>query len=109
MASQFDLTHLISLYVETAAAVRVQARRTPPNEIVATQEHTLRVDDLLATLAVEATIHHLDMIVHLDASGPAPAALAAVRTTLDGTAWLSHSHVVVGHQLGPRGDRTHAA
>ena len=35
-----------------------------------TQGHVLRVGDLLATLAVKAAIHHLDMIVELDRSVP---------------------------------------
>ena len=35
-----------------------------------TQGHVLRVGDLLATLAVKAAIHHLEMIVELDRSVP---------------------------------------
>lgn len=84
MASQSSLGYLTSTYVETAAAVRVLARRTSPEGTVATQNHVLRVDDLLSTLVVEAAIHHLDMIVDLDYPGPADAALAVVRSTLDG-------------------------
>ena len=84
MASQSSLSYLTSSYAETTAAVRVLARRTSLEATVTTQKHVLRVDDLLATLIVEAAIHHLDMIVELDYPGPADAALAVVRSTLDG-------------------------
>jgi hypothetical protein len=84
MASQSSLSYLTSTYAGTTAAVRVLARRTSLEATVTTQKHVLRVDDLLATLAVEAAIHHLDMIVELDYPGPADAALAVVRSTLDG-------------------------
>jgi len=56
----------------------------PLDVTVTTQDHLLRVDDLLATLAVEAAIHHLDMIVELDHPGPTDTAMAVVRVTLDG-------------------------
>ena len=94
MASQTSLHYLATAYLETAAAVRAQARHTPSDITVITQGHSLRVDDLLTTLAVEAAVHHLEMIVELAYQGPAPAALASVRRTLDGllgwptpTAW----------------------
>ena len=45
----------------------------------------LTAGDLLRTLAVEATIHHLDMIVCLPtAPGPSHEGLAQVRWCLDG-------------------------
>lgn len=84
MASQSSLSYLTSTYAETTAAVRTLARRTSLGATVSTQNHVLRVDDLLATLVVEAAIHHLDMITALDDPGPADAALAVVRSTLDG-------------------------
>ena len=43
----------------------------------------LSVDDLLSTLVVEATIHHLDMTVDLDRAGPRPEPVAVIRATLD--------------------------
>ncbi|WP_424346701.1 maleylpyruvate isomerase N-terminal domain-containing protein [Kocuria sp. CH-021] len=50
---------------------------------VRTEGHVLRVEDLLSTLAVEATVHHLDLIRHLDGSpGPAADGLAEVRRVL---------------------------
>jgi hypothetical protein len=51
--------------------------------LVATQGHVLRVDDLIATLVVEAAIHHLDLTVGLDDAGPRAAPLAVTRATLD--------------------------
>ena len=48
------------------------------------QGHVLGVEDLYATLAVEAAVHHLDLVVDLDRPGPGPAPLALVRRTLDG-------------------------
>jgi hypothetical protein len=84
MASQASLRYLTDSYAETSTAVRWLARRTPPDATVATQGHVLRVEDLLSTLAVEAAIHHLDMIVELSRPGPSDAAMELVRTTLDG-------------------------
>jgi hypothetical protein len=44
----------------------------------------LRVDDLLSTLTVEATIHHLDLVTDLPgAPGPTEAGLGEVRRVLD--------------------------
>jgi uncharacterized protein (TIGR03083 family) len=79
MASQWRLEYLIATYTETAAAVVHLADRTDPDELLATQGHILRADDLISTLVVEAAIHHLDM-GEVPADGP----LAVTRTTLDG-------------------------
>jgi hypothetical protein len=84
MASQSSLGYLTSTYVETAAAVRALARRMSAEATVSTQGHVLRTDDFLATLVVEAAIHHLDLIVELDDPGPPGSGLVVVRTTLDG-------------------------
>ena len=52
---------------------------------VRTQGMVIALPDLLATLTVEAVLHHLDLTVNLDSSPPAPpAALEVVRLTLDG-------------------------
>jgi hypothetical protein len=62
------------------AAVRLAA--LAPYPVIATQGHALTVADLADTLAVEATIHHLDMIASVPAApGPAPGCLALVRRT----------------------------
>lgn len=76
---------LRALYLETAAAAVRAAVATDPELRVATQGHVLTAADLMTTLAVEASIHHLDLVPHLpDAPGPSATGLAAVRTTLDG-------------------------
>jgi Mycothiol maleylpyruvate isomerase N-terminal domain len=84
MASAWRLDLLTGAYVETAQAVLWLAERTPPDALVATQGHVLGAEDLYATLAVEAAVHHLDLVVDLDRPGPGPAPLALVRRTLDG-------------------------
>jgi uncharacterized protein (TIGR03083 family) len=75
---------LTEAWRETApAAVRLAA--LAPYPVVATQGHALTVADFAATLAVEAAIHHLDMIAWLPAApGPAPGCLSLVGRTLDG-------------------------
>ncbi|MFC8427640.1 maleylpyruvate isomerase N-terminal domain-containing protein [Streptomyces sp. NPDC057253] len=85
-ASMFlDFRELRELYLETTAATVRAAADTPAELLVRTQGHVLTAADLVSTLAVEATVHHLDLVTELpDAPGPAPAGLAAVRATLDG-------------------------
>ena len=78
------LPGLAPLYAETAGAVCVAAGRVGPGELVATQGWVVRVEDLLSTLAVEAAVHHLDLVAHLDRPGPATAVLAEVRRVLEG-------------------------
>src|SRR4051794_12021685 len=76
---------LRGLYVETAEAVVEAAGSAGPSRRVRTQGHVLTVADLLSTLCVEATIHHLDLIVDLPAARtPAAEGLAEVRRVLDG-------------------------
>jgi len=84
MASAWAWPYLQQTYLETAAAVLVAAERRGASELVATQGHVLRVDDLVATLAVEAAIHHLDLVAHLDLPGPPEPALDLARITLVG-------------------------
>jgi hypothetical protein len=85
-ASMFlDFGQLQDLYLETLAAAVRAAEAADPEQRVGTQGHVLTAGDLLTTLAVEATVHHLDLTVRLPhAPGPAPEGLAAVRATLDG-------------------------
>jgi mycothiol maleylpyruvate isomerase-like protein len=78
------LAELSAVYAELVAAVMVLAERTAPDDLVGTQGHVLRADDLLSTLAVEAAVHHLDLVARLDRPGPAPEALAEVRRVLEG-------------------------
>src|SRR6185437_12368128 len=91
VASMFlRVEQLSELYVETATALVHAAKQADPDELVATQGHVLTAGDLLSTLAVEATIHHLDLAASLcdgpdtEAMMPAPSGLAEVRRTLDG-------------------------
>ena len=78
------LPELAAGYAELVAAVGVAAGRARPDALVGTQGHVLRTDDLLSTLAVEAAVHHLDLVACLDRPGPSPAALAEVRRVLEG-------------------------
>jgi hypothetical protein len=76
---------LQELYLETLAAAVHAAEAADPARRVATQGHVLTAGDLITTLAVEATVHHLDLTVRLPhAPGPSPEGLAVVRATLDG-------------------------
>jgi len=84
MASVWPLGHLSSTLCETAHAVVRCAAQVQPEDLVSTQGHVLAVRDLLATLVVEAAVHHLDLVVSLDHCGPGPEPLAVVRRTLDG-------------------------
>ncbi|MFF5860303.1 maleylpyruvate isomerase N-terminal domain-containing protein [Streptomyces sp. NPDC012751] len=80
-----DFGQLKELYLETLAATVRAAREARPERRVATQGHVLTAGDLITTLAVEATVHHLDLTVGLPhAPDPSPEGLAAVRATLDG-------------------------
>jgi Mycothiol maleylpyruvate isomerase N-terminal domain len=69
---------------ETAAAA-CRAAHACPHPAVATQGHALRTADFIATLAVEAAVHYLDLTAALPtAPPPDPASLALVRQVLDG-------------------------
>ena len=84
IASAYRLDVLQTLYRETLQAVVALSSRVAPSAVAPTQGHTLRVDDLLATLVTEAAVHHLDLVAHLAAPGPSAGPLAVVRRTLDG-------------------------
>lgn len=74
-------------YDATARAVLHAASAAPVGGRVRTQGHVLAVGDLLSTLAVEATIHHLDLVVHLpEVAGPSAAAVRPTRDVLDALA-----------------------
>ncbi|MCX5041125.1 maleylpyruvate isomerase N-terminal domain-containing protein [Streptomyces coelicoflavus] len=85
-ASMFlDFGQLKEVCLETLAAAARAAAAAAPDRPVRTQGHVLTAGDLMTTLAVEATVHHLDLTVGLpDAPGPSATGLAAVRATLDG-------------------------
>ncbi|MFD3516012.1 maleylpyruvate isomerase N-terminal domain-containing protein [Streptomyces sp. NPDC058657] len=85
-ASTFsDFLELRELFLETAAAAATAAAGADPQRLVATQGHVLNIGDLMSTLAVEATVHHLDLTDGLShAPQPSAAGLTLVRSTLDG-------------------------
>jgi hypothetical protein len=83
-AFQSDLA-IVGLWTETAAAAARAATLLPAEVKVATQGHVLTAADFLATLAVEATIHHLDLTAgETSLAGPSGPGLAVTRETLDG-------------------------
>lgn len=76
---------LVRAWTDTARAVLLLAERTPPASRIAGSGHTLATADYLATLAVEATVHHLDMAHDLPGRPePRPAATEMTVRTLDG-------------------------
>ena len=85
-STQGGLPGIASRYAETAAAVGVAAGRVQPADLVRTQDRVLTVADLLSTLVVEATVHHLDLVAHLDRPDPDAGPLAEVRRVLEGLA-----------------------
>ncbi len=68
------------------AAVRAAAvALADKHRLIETQGHVLRVGDFAATLVMEATVHHLDLILELpDAPEPDPEGLQVTARTLDG-------------------------
>jgi hypothetical protein len=84
VASAFSPAKLTWEWTETAEAAR-RAARACPHQLVTTQGHVLRTADFIGTLAVEATVHYLDMTVELPATAPPdPISLGLVRRVLDG-------------------------
>lgn len=80
MASLWSFPVLAERYIETGHAVVVASNERAGTDRVSTQGHTLTVDALRSTLAVEATVHHLDFgLEH-----PSLLGLAEVRRVLDG-------------------------
>jgi uncharacterized protein (TIGR03083 family) len=58
---------IAGLWAETAAAAAHAAAALPADVNLATQGHVLVTGDFLATLTVEATIHHLDLVAGMGA------------------------------------------
>jgi uncharacterized protein (TIGR03083 family) len=69
---------------EACAAVVVAAGRVRLDDVIRAQGATMTVADELSHCVVEAAIHHLDVVAHLDRPGPAAAPLAEVRRVLEG-------------------------
>jgi hypothetical protein len=85
-STQGGLAGIAARYAETAAAVGVAAGRVGAGDRVRTQGRVLTVADLLSTLVVEAAVHHLDLVAHLDRPVPGDKPLAEVRRVLEGLA-----------------------
>lgn len=84
-ASAQPPTALVREWETTAGAAVRAARATPADSRLVTQGHVLALPDLLATFAVEAGVHVLDLRVELDDPPPVdPAPLELIRRTLDG-------------------------
>lgn len=78
-----DWPALRSSYLEAVAAARLAVTGADPAGLVSTQGHALSVTDLASTLAVEATLHHLDLMAHLQLPPPSPAGLREVRRVVE--------------------------
>jgi uncharacterized protein (TIGR03083 family) len=84
VASAYPPKELAWEWKQTAGAA-CRAATACPYDAVSTQGHVLATGDFIATLAVEAAVHYLDLTVGLpSAPDPDPAALALVRRVLDG-------------------------
>lgn len=112
IASAWRLAALTRAFGDTGRAVVTLAGRTSPDALVATRDHVMRVDDLVTTLAVEAAVHHLDLVVALGRPGPRSEPLALVRRTLDGLLgrpapadWSDEWWALVGTGREPLGGR----
>jgi len=71
--------------VSEAAVRAASAGLADKGRRIETQGHVLRATDFVATLVLEATVHHLDLTVGLpDAPEPDPEALQVTARTLDG-------------------------
>jgi uncharacterized protein (TIGR03083 family) len=83
-AAYGDQKVLSHQWQETAQAVLQTSGRLPGADVVSSQGHTFTVTDFLGTLAVEATVHHLDMMVELPGKpGPRPGAIDLTVRVLD--------------------------
>jgi Mycothiol maleylpyruvate isomerase N-terminal domain len=86
VASAYEPAMLAWEWRETSEAA-VRAARACPHDSVATQGDSLRTADFIATLAVEAAVHYLDLTVFLAAApAPDPVSLGLVRRVLNGLA-----------------------
>ncbi|MGD0701743.1 MAG: maleylpyruvate isomerase N-terminal domain-containing protein [Trebonia sp.] len=107
---------IVAQWRETGAAAAYAATALPADAKVATQGHVLAAGDFLGTLAVEATIHHLDLVAGDPAlAGPSGLGLNVTRETLDGvlgqpvpTSWddVSYALKATGRAQLTADDRT---
>ncbi|GEL19613.1 maleylpyruvate isomerase N-terminal domain-containing protein [Pseudonocardia asaccharolytica] len=78
------IEQLATEYADAVAALLHLGAGVAGEAVVRTRGRALRVDDLFHILAVEATVHHDDLVAHLDRPGPSGPGLTAVRAVLDG-------------------------
>jgi hypothetical protein len=81
---QGGIATLARRHREAAAAVLVAADRLALDDVVRSQGAAMTVADELSHIAVEATVHHLDLVLRLARPGPAAGPLAEVRRVLEG-------------------------
>ncbi|MGN9775117.1 maleylpyruvate isomerase N-terminal domain-containing protein [Micromonospora sp. H33] len=106
---------VVRLWTDTAPAAVRAAAAAEPTGCVTTQGHVLRVPDLLATLATEAVVHHLDLVVDLPAAPPpGPEATRVAVATMDGllsddavrpAGWDDHEYLLKATGRLPLTDR----
>ena len=76
---------LVAHWRDTAQAAVRAARAADLESRFETQGHVIALPDLLSTLVLEASVHHLDLIHELPAAPPTPArGLALTRRVLEG-------------------------
>lgn len=73
-AGLHEFAVLRARHLEAAAAAVRAVTALPHGEVVATQGHAIGAADLASTLAVEATLHHVDLVAHLGDGVGAPTA-----------------------------------
>lgn len=84
-AAAFRPQTVVQMWQETSEAAIRAARACASDSTLTTQDHTLALPDLLATFAVEACVHQIDMAVDLPNAPVAEGMpLELVRRTLDG-------------------------
>ena len=81
---QGGIVNIARRHAEAAAAVVVAAGRVRLDDVVRSQGAAMTVADDLSSMVVEAAIHHLDLVRHLDRPGPADGPLGEVRRVLEG-------------------------
>jgi uncharacterized protein (TIGR03083 family) len=83
-AAHQDPSRICDRWIESSQAA-IRSCATTDLDVVSTQGHVLTMIDFVATLVVEAAIHHLDLVKNLEERrGPAPSALSVTTATLDG-------------------------
>lgn len=84
LASASPWDEVLTSWDEARRALCHAVEQSDPAQRVQTQGHVIATSDLAHTLAVEAVLHHLDLVEHLEDEGPAEPSLALVREVLDG-------------------------